>query len=136
MRRRGFLKALMGAPIAAPVVAREVTFKAGLSSHLTGGQFFASAATGVRAVAQVDGESHLAHLRRRMAALSSPDAERDFLRRHVVSRLDPDIAAARSLSLSAAMRLQARRDFAKQSAWEADHVHELIAEALRMGLTV
>lgn len=123
MIRRTFLKALLGAPAAAPVIAREAAQKAHVS-------------TGIGSLANIQGPSNprsggglslLDDARRQLADLATDDTRARFLRETTTHQLDPDLAASRSLSLSAALRIQRERDWRRFRDWRADGLMALIA---------
>ena len=107
MNRRSILKAIGIAPMAAPVIARAEAQKAGVSlsgaHELTGGYALPSPTA--------DKKSHRKWLIERIKSAFSPEY-RDRIASHYTSwpsRLDPDLASSRSLSLSAALRIQRER---------------------------
>lgn len=114
MQRRSFLKFLGAAPVAAPVVAREAAARAGVSvgmpvtSALTG----ASGAVmgGSISASKSWTDEAVRFLSASAAGKRDLARKEDFFRHEFGSRLDPDLASSRSLSLSAAIRIQRERN--------------------------
>lgn len=105
MKRRSFLAALVSAPAVAPVALREATAAAGVKPLGFG---FA----GENAVPSPSAPgSNLPWMVERLKELEAADAfDQYFANMDQPSRLDPDLASSRSLSLSAALLIQRRRD--------------------------
>ncbi len=114
MLRRSFLKGLVAAPVAAPVMARDAASAAGISPPLNTPPFKLDAVramTGAQTPAALDG-SFVDYVRDELKRITSPEWENRTRAESArsVTRLDPDLASSKSLSLSAAIRLQAKRD--------------------------
>ncbi len=120
LSKRGFLKAFGGGVVAAPVMARQAaaqiaTAGAAVSSS-KGTSILGASSYGIdiaRTEPDVSGRWVAKHLKE----IFSPEFERR-LRREAASEpiaaLDPDLASSRSLSLSAAMRIQRERMIARR----------------------
>lgn len=118
VQRRGFLKLLASAPVAAPVVAREAAHKAGIGSLGVGAEM---ASQGISGPSPYDGEKEwVSTWCREVLSKGWADERRKDILRSPVSRLDPDLASSRSLSLSAAMRMQRERDAERSIANERE----------------
>lgn len=104
--RRGFLKLLGAAPIAAPVVAKDAAQKIGLEGALGGniGPHF-DGPMGVP-----DGD-HRSWIKKALSRFWSPAQKRQRAEsaEWMARRLDPDLASMRSLSPAAAYRIQYER---------------------------
>lgn len=108
--RRGFLRLLAAAPVAAPVVAREAAQKAGVGSIGLGvGEEFPPSA-GQNWGVPTDENDWVRSRMKQVLSKAWEDEERESMRDWHPSRLDPDLAASRSLSLSAALRIQRDRN--------------------------
>jgi hypothetical protein len=118
--RRRFLRLMAAAPVAAPVVAREAAQKAGIGAVGLGVDQFGPAVPG-------DGQSNASSERewllgwcKRVFTSEWEEEKRREGRNWPPSRLDPDLAASRSLSLSAAMRIQQDRNIERRIASERE----------------
>lgn len=120
--RRGFLGFLGAAPIAAPVMAREAAAKAGLGEVVAFSKGAAELSNNPWAerLQVVDQKGHAKWLAEQVKNIMSPERRREAARLLVVKRLDPDLASSRSLSLSAAMRIQKERLIEAHLAQEAE----------------
>jgi len=106
LARRSFLQLMGAAPIAAPVIAREAAAKAGVAA-MPLPSFEQDYFGGINPTT----ESGLPWAVERLRDLDAPEAFSKALA--AVGRprlLDPDLASSRSLSLSAAMRIQRERE--------------------------
>jgi len=131
--RRGFLRLLAAAPVAVPVVAREAAQKAGLSADAAGSIYdqaaknyggpFATGSSGP------DPDWCRSWAKRVFSQDWVDQTRREIGRRHPWP-LDPDLAASRSLSLSAAMRIQRERNIAKEIDREQSAAREQFFRAL------
>ncbi len=113
--RRGFLKLMGAVPIAAPIAAKEAMLAAsGVASGIGVGAVtkYAEIADSQVAGLKPDG-SWADHLRSRLAHYLSPEYRSQLLREEHPSRLDPDIAAMRSISPSAQIAIQRKRNVDK-----------------------
>lgn len=114
LARRGFL----GALAALPTVARASAEKAGITSQLSGphyGPQFASMCA-----------DSSADIRKSILRLLDPARKARQLAdyRQGISRLDSDLAANRSLSLSAAIHIQAQRNYERSINMEMGWLRE------------
>lgn len=112
MLRRSFLRALAAAPVAAPVIAREATQKAGIPALGCGPSTWVGAMGG--APVPTDQGGYAASRLRELFDPAWERQQRESAARNGVSRLDPDLASARSFSLSAAIRMQRERDVERE----------------------
>lgn len=110
--RRGFLRLLAAAPIAAPVVAREAAQKAGIGAVGLGVDRFSSGDCGP-SPSNDEGEWLTGWCRRVLSKEWEAEKRREG-KNWLPSRLDPDLASSRSLSLSAALRIQQGRDIERR----------------------
>lgn len=109
--RRSFLRLLAAAPVAAPVVARDAAAKAGIGAVGLGIDNYGPPVSGQCYPAEPASEREwIAGNIKRVLSKAWEQEQRDSMRHWYPSRLDPDLAASRSLSLSAALRLQRERD--------------------------
>jgi hypothetical protein len=116
--RRGFLRLLAAAPVAAPVVAREAAQKAGVTSLGLGAEL---ASQGISGPSPYGGEKEwVSSWCREVLSKGWADERRKAILSSSVGRLDPDLASSRSLSLSAAMRMQRERDAERSIANERE----------------
>jgi hypothetical protein len=110
MNRRSILRMFAAAPIAAPVIAREATAKAGIGAFGLGDP----SGYGSQPLSQAyEGTATLntawdwkADILGKIDRLTSRDERDKLFRNTTVTRLDPDLASSRSLSLSAAITIQ------------------------------
>ncbi len=115
LARRGFL----GALAALPTVARASAEKAGITSQITGPYYGSPIVSAQFADSPAD-------IRKSILRLLDPARKAKQLTdlRQGVSRLDPDIAANRSLSLSAAIHIQAQRNCERDTNMEMSWLRE------------
>jgi hypothetical protein len=120
MLRRSFLKAFAAAPVAAPVLAREAAAKAGVGPLLNANTLQGSPLADP--VPPPNG-SFIDYVREEVQRTMSSEWTDRIRSESVrnVKRLDPDLACSRSLSLSAAVRLQAERDADRRIAEARNH---------------
>lgn len=112
MDRRGFLKAAVITPVAAPVAMREAAASAGINPLIG---VFSEGSFGDDVDCESDFGPALKNdyiLDRIKTTFSKKyqDKERDRLKNMAVNRLDPDLASSRSFSLSTAIRIQRERN--------------------------
>lgn len=128
MARRGFLKFLGAAPIAAPVVAQEAAAKMGLQAVIGAGGLGYNSVGGCH---PVPAGSHLDWLKTRVKELADPEyvsqVRRDI--RYNISRLDPDLASMRGISPSAAFSIQLDRVVKKRIEEESWSIRRQLKEA-------
>jgi hypothetical protein len=110
MNRRNILRMFAAAPIAAPVIAREATTKAGIGAF--------GLAHPADCVPEPSGYAYTtttalnnvwdwkADILKNIDRLTSRDERDKLFKNMTVTRLDPDLASSRSLSLSAAINIQ------------------------------
>ena len=108
--RRGFLRLIAAAPVAAPVIAREAATKAGIGVI---GSAQAVAGTYGEPICGPSNQGWAMSYAKRVFSSKWLSEERDRFRFRQVGVLDPDLASSRSLSLSAAVVMQRERDFAR-----------------------
>lgn len=116
MVRRKFLGALLAAPMAAPVVAKEAAVAMGLSGPLNAagamlpGNMLSAGTGGCN---PSEPGSYLDFLRSQLAGIVSgkPDKEIEREARYAASRLDPDLAAMRSASPAFVWQAQRERTY-------------------------
>lgn len=116
MNRRSILKLIGAAPVAAPVVAREGAKAAGVSEFGWGPAYSLSGAPDTGSPVNVSGD-HWQWLRKQVADALSGKHDADIIQEVMqgsVSVLDPDLAGSRSLSLSAAIRIQKERNIERR----------------------
>jgi hypothetical protein len=109
MNRRGVLRFLGAAPVAAPVIAREAAKLADVAAiENTGYLAMPEPSYGVSIGDKVPYRQHIIESLQRIAS----GKEREYVVRQIskVRRLDPDLASSKSLSLSAAMHIQRERE--------------------------
>lgn len=111
MNRRGLLKLLGAAPIAAPVVAREAATKAGLAplGMMAEGPYGCSPSQ-----ASISETAWVTEWCQRVFTKAWAEEKRREGKMGYPQRLDPDLASSRSLSLSAAMHIQREREIARR----------------------
>lgn len=112
MQRRSFLKFLGAAPVAAPVIAREAAVKAGVRATMPVGTMIGTASGSVGGCALPRGwlDEATRFLSASAAGRRAICMEDPSYRHEFGSALDPDLASSRSLSLSAALRIQRERN--------------------------
>lgn len=123
MKRRNFLKGLFAAPAAVPAVMAEAqSMVMGSVTHPTDRLIGATPSnywiSGTKTPDSKYWQSELTGAKNYLAELLSPERRQIAISntlRHL-SRLDPDIAAMRSLSMSARMRMQAERNVDRETA--------------------
>lgn len=114
--RRGFLRLLGAAPIALPVAAREAASKVGVS---TLGYGMPSGGLHRGPPTEIGGDNEWIKQWAADAFSLARRAERwEEIRSNPVGTLDPDLACSRSLSMSAAIRIQRERNFERSIAGE------------------
>ena len=106
--RRGFLRLLAAAPVAAPVIAREAAAKAGVTAM---GYGMPGASSPYGEAICGSSESWVADWAKNVFSQAWKDDRWEEISRNPVGALDSDLASSRSLSLSAAVRLQKQRNF-------------------------
>lgn len=111
--RRGFLRLLAAAPVAAPVVAREAAQKAGIGTVGLGVDQYSSSGSCGPSPSNDEGE-WLTGWCRRVLSKEWEEEKRREGKSWLPTRLDPDLAASRSLSLSAALRIQQDRNIERR----------------------
>ncbi len=113
--RRGFLRLIAAAPVAAPVIAREAAQKAGVGVVGLGvGQFATGSAGNPSPSSSHDEREWLTGWCKRVFSADWEAEKRREGKGWMPSRLDPDLASSRSLSLSAALRIQQDRDIERR----------------------
>lgn len=129
MKRRNFLKAMFAAPVAAPAALAAVT-EGLVQAPVNYGAEIDPAYYGKVGIMKGGGAdfSYLASIKNELARyLQDPPPINRYIKR--VTRLDPDIAAARSLSLAAKIRAQAERDRAADMEETVTRMQRRIMEA-------
>lgn len=106
--RRGFLRLIAAAPVAAPVVAREAAQKAGVTAL---GYGMPMPPTGGQSIG--NGTDWIRDWTREVFSAAWKEARWHEFKSNPVGALDPDLASSKSLSLSAAVRIQRERNFAR-----------------------
>ena len=113
--RRGFLRLLAATPVAGPVIAREAAQKAGIGAVGIGLDQYGPTSAGCPSSSSSDGEREwLMGWCKRVFSAEWEEEKRREGKRWMPSRLDPDLASSRSLSLSAAVRIQQDRDIERR----------------------
>lgn len=108
--RRGFLRLLAAAPVAAPVVAREAALKAGVGNVV--GYAAPSMLSGAsQAGLTPDHGDWLKSWAVEVFSKQWEEQQRAEVMSNPVGVLDADLASSRSLSLSTAIRMQRERNF-------------------------
>jgi hypothetical protein len=107
--RRGFLRLLAAAPVAAPVVAREPAQKAGVGAIGLGVDQLIPAGSSGQSLSSDEGVWLTDWCRRVLSKEWEAEKRREG-KSWLPSRLDPDLASSRSFSLSAALRIQQDRN--------------------------
>lgn len=123
--RRGFLRLMAAAPVAAPVVAREAAQKAGVTAlgygmPMGGGQPGQSVG---------GGNDWIRDWAKDVFSAAWKEARWQEIRSNPVGALDPDLASSKSLSLSSAVRIQRERNFARMIESERRSVSKRFKEA-------
>lgn len=127
--RRGFLGLLAAAPVAAPAAVGDVM--AGISPPIGAFDGYANKLSYAGRIAECGSNKIDASFwRERLKELSSKRGERRASYRRRVSKLDPDLASSRSLSLNAKIRIQAERDEQIDFEEESGRFLRLAAEAV------
>lgn len=119
--RRGFLRLIAAAPVAAPVIAREAAQKAGVSPLAAG---MSEATYGVVPPSPSGGGDWIKDTCKRVFSQEWEETRREQMMTYLPNRLDPDLASSRSLSLSAALLIQRDRNIER-------HIEGERADALR-----
>lgn len=117
--RRGFLRLIAAAPVAAPVVAREAAQKAGVGSIGAVMDAYPTGSSGNQASSGGEREWLASWCKSVFSAEWEAEKRREG-KNWQPSRLDPDLASSRSLSLSAAMRIQQDRDIERRISRERE----------------
>jgi len=122
--RRGFLRLLAAAPVAAPVVAREAAQKAGVFPIGSAGAI--QAAQDMCVPSGPSSDKHWAETMIKRVFDPKWIAQRRewFTKRRTVGVLDPDLASSRSFSVSAAVRMQREREFERFLASEQEEARQ------------
>lgn len=110
MNRRSILKLFGAAPVGLPVVAREAASKAGIGALGLApdeGCYPMAGSFGSNPASEADWVTQTA---KRVFSKDWENEERMRMREWYPSKLDPDLASSRSLSLSAALRIQRDRN--------------------------
>jgi hypothetical protein len=109
MNRRSILKAIGLAPVAAPVIAREAASKAGIGVFDLGMAYPSDCVQGSAALGKEASyrEWILSQIKDVFSQSYRDQIARSYGRG--ITRLDPDLASSRSLSLSSAIRIQRDR---------------------------
>lgn len=107
--RRGFLKLLGMAPVAGPVAAKEAAVSMGLEGVIAGASMVGGAMPSGSPIAS--GEVDWLRERIRDHVSGESDAEYKANARHDARRLDPDLAALRSVSPAWAYTRQVERAY-------------------------
>jgi catalase (peroxidase I) len=118
--RRGFLRLMAAAPVAAPVVAREAAQKAGLGVVGLGVDQFGPGSSGCVPANPSSERDWLMSWCKQVFTAEWEEEKRREGKSWWPSKLDPDLAASRSLSLSAAMRIQQDRNIERRIASERE----------------
>lgn len=113
LARRGFLRLIAAAPVAAPVMAREAASRAGVAALGSGYPMCDPAVP-----SQNSEGDWVTSVAKKVFSKAWEDEQRERVGKWSVSILDPDLASSRSLSLSAAMRLQRERNIERYIANE------------------
>lgn len=123
----------MAAPAALPVIAKEAAGKIGLQGVLGGASSFLPPMSGGGDISA--GESWPQMMLRRFWRPSQQRERRTHAREHA-RRLDPDLAAMRSISPAAAYRIQVGRCLERsEREWQEGFKEQVAEEAAdRMGL--
>lgn len=142
MKRRGFLGFLGGAAVAGPSMAKQAV-ASGLEAMQVSGGPHPVAPPGAYSIGRSLGENigyeepspmdadHWAQRQlREFLGMSDEDKKQRRLEQHVHA-LDPDLVANRSFSLSAKLRIQRDRDFARSMASQEIDLRREIAEAMK-----
>lgn len=106
--RRGFLRLMAAAPVAAPVVAREAAQKAGITALGYGNPM---PVPGNQSCG--GGNDWIKDWAKNVFSAAWKEARWQEMKSNPVGTLDPDLASSKSLSLSAAVRMQRERNFAR-----------------------
>ena len=122
MNRRGFLGLLPGALVGGKAAAKEATEKLALGAS---GQSaaLANVGYGTGGAPSIDGSWALKALKRVTSGVERERRHREWN----VQRLDPDLAANRSMSLSARMLIQKDRDIERSMVNERTYLEGVIA---------
>jgi hypothetical protein len=129
--RRGFLRLMAAAPVAAPVVAREAAQKAGISALGYGMPMPPSGAGNSIA----GGNDWIRDWAKDVFSAGWKEARWQDIKSNPVGALDPDLASSKSLSLSAAVRIQRERNFARMVENERRSVSKRFKEAFGFDFT-
>jgi hypothetical protein len=142
MKRRGVLGLLGGAAVAGPSMAKQAV-ATGLEAMQVGGGMDATATgspwatgrslgvdIGYEPPSPMDADHWLQVELREFLGMS--DEEKKRLRSELhVHALDPDLVANRSFSLSAKLRIQRDRDFARSMVNREQYIRRQIADAMK-----
>lgn len=141
MKRRGVLGLLGGAAVAGPSMAKQAV-ATGLEAMQVGGGGASVAENGLWTGKRRAGElgyeppspmdaDHWLQVELR-EFLGMSDEEKKWLRSELrVHALDPDLVANRSFSLSAKLRIQRDRDFARSMANREQHIRRELADEIK-----
>lgn len=141
MKRRGFLGFMGGAAVAGPSMAKqaletglEAMQVGGKGAHVTengllGGQTL-GVGIGYEETSPMD-EGHWAQRQLRELLGMSEEEKKQRRLEQDVRALDPDLVANRSFSLSAKLRIQRDRDFARSMANQERYLRCQIADAMK-----
>lgn len=125
--RRGFLRLLGAAPIALPVAAREAASKVGVST-LGYGMPSSGFAQGC-VPSSGDDKGWIKQWAIDAFSLAKRAERWEEIKDNPVGALDPDLACSRSLSMSAAIRIQRQRNFERSIAGEQRSARRRFKEA-------
>ena len=133
--RRGFLRLLAAAPVAAPVVAREAAQKAGVGVVGLGIDQYASPGSCGSSPSNDEGVWLTDWCRRVLSKEWEAEKRREG-KTWLPSRLDPDLASSRSLNLSAALRIQQDRDIERRIRREREEAQSRYLSFFKMRFIV
>lgn len=125
--RRGFLRLIGAAPVAAPVALKEAAVSMGLSGPIGMG---AAALGGIPANGGYPIGPDKGWLMKQLTELYSPQKQDEFHQqaRHMARVLDADIAALRSISPARAYQMQIERAVAQLTANEKSWIERRLSE--------
>jgi hypothetical protein len=141
MKRRGVLGLLGGAAVAGPSMAKQAVATGleamqvgGGGAHVTENGLWSGRTRGVdigyETPSPMDADHWLQEELREFLGMS--DEEKKRLRSELhVHALDPDLVANRSFSLSAKLRIQRDRDFARAMVNREQHIRRELADAIK-----
>lgn len=132
MNRRGILKLFGAAPVGLPVIAREAAAKAGIGGTLSGPVPSVGSYMGQAGGEPASEKDWVRDWCKQVFTSAWEEEKRREMRGWQPERLDSDLASSRSMSLSAALRIQTERNIERRIAREREEARLRYAKLFKM----